>query len=82
MVRLLGKGRMDDSSESSPGSPGEAAFMAVLLMVMFVSLFIGWKTPETVVRGTRVLICYHTGRKNMFGSITPFHPHQGLFFFF
>ncbi len=38
-----------DSDESSSGSPGEAGFMSVVLLAMFVCLFIGWKTPETVV---------------------------------
>lgn len=38
------------SSDSSPGSPGEAVFMGVVLLFMFGCLFIGWKTPETVVR--------------------------------
>lgn len=37
------------SSDSSPGSPGEAAFMGVVLLFMFGCLFVGWKTPETVV---------------------------------
>lgn len=45
---------MADSVDSSnPGSPGEAAFMGVVLVVMFICLFIGWKTPETVVRPAR-----------------------------
>ncbi|CAM9142570.1 unnamed protein product [Hapterophycus canaliculatus] len=39
----------DDSSSSDPGSPGEAGFMAAVLVVMFICLFVGWKTPETVV---------------------------------
>lgn len=39
----------DSSDESSSGSPGEAGFMSVVLLAMFVCLFIGWKTPETVV---------------------------------
>lgn len=42
---------MADSSDSS-GSPAEAAFMGVVLTAMFISLFVGLKTPETVVRRT------------------------------
>lgn len=35
--------------DETKGSPGEAAFMGVVLIVMFLCLFMGWKTPETVV---------------------------------
>lgn len=42
---------MADSDDSSDeGSPAKASFMGVVLVVMFICLFIGWKTPETVVR--------------------------------
>lgn len=40
---------MDDSTTSMQGSPVEAGFMAAVLLVMFVSLFVGCKTPEIVV---------------------------------
>lgn len=40
----------DDSSSGDQGSPEWAAFMVVVLVAMFVALFVGWKTPETVVR--------------------------------
>lgn len=43
---------MADSADddTQQGSPGKAAFMGVVLVVMFLCLFVGWKTPETVVR--------------------------------
>eukprot|EP00752_Nemacystus_decipiens_P012020 g10655.t1 len=44
------------SSDSSQGSPGEAGFMGVVLLAMFVCLFVGWKTPETVVFFCLVLV--------------------------
>eukprot|EP00903_Cladosiphon_okamuranus_P007706 g7468.t1 len=47
---------VSSESESSPGSPLEAGFMGVVLLVMFVCLFIGWKTPETVVFFCLVLV--------------------------
>lgn len=45
---------MADAAEDdgSPGSPGEAAFMGVVLLVMFLCLFFGVRTPETVVSET------------------------------
>lgn len=38
------------ADSSNGGSPLEASFMGVVLLVMFGCLFTGWKTPETVVR--------------------------------
>lgn len=40
----------DDDSRGNQGSPGWAGFMGVVLVAMFIALFVGWKTPETVVR--------------------------------
>ena len=39
-----------NTSVYNPGSPAEAGAMGMVLVVMFASLFVGFKTPETVVR--------------------------------
>lgn len=56
----------DDSSSDNPGSPGEAGFMVAVLVVMFVALFVGWKTPETVVRVLDDLIHSTVHRRNTY----------------
>ncbi|CAN0357898.1 unnamed protein product [Ectocarpus sp. 8 AP-2014] len=61
---------MADSSDSS-GSPAEAAFMGVVLTVMFISLFVGLKTPETVVFFCLVLV-WNVGLVNTTEALSGF----------
>ncbi|CAM9289391.1 unnamed protein product, partial [Ectocarpus sp. 13 AM-2016] len=61
---------MADSSDSS-GSPAEAAFMGVVLTAMFISLFVGLKTPETVVFFCLVLV-WNVGLVNTTEALSGF----------
>lgn len=40
--------------DGNPRNPGQAAFMGVVLVCMFLCLFFGVRTPETVVSALRV----------------------------